>query len=57
MGKFVKGLGGLKMHQRSCRVIHGLNNELCAELEEQNADDNTEGVLADDEVTNLLNYG
>jgi hypothetical protein len=41
------------MHQRSCRVIHGLNNELCADLEEQNADDNTEGVLADDEVTNL----
>ncbi|CAB4005389.1 Hypothetical predicted protein, partial [Paramuricea clavata] len=42
------------MHQRSCHVIHGLNNELCADLEEQNADDNTEGVLADDEVaTNL----
>ena len=41
------------MHQRSCRVIHGLNNELCADLEEQNVDDNTEGVLADDEVTNL----
>jgi hypothetical protein len=42
------------MHQRCCRVIHGLNNELCADLDEQNADDNTEGVLADDEVvTNI----
>jgi hypothetical protein len=56
-GKIFKRTRGLKIHQRSCCVIHGLNNELCAELEEQNADDNTEGVLADDEVTNLLNYG
>ncbi|CAB4043481.1 Hypothetical predicted protein, partial [Paramuricea clavata] len=52
-GKICKGTRGLKMHQRSCRVIHGLNNELCTDLEEQNEDDNTEGVLADDEVTNL----
>ena len=53
-GKICKGTRGLKMHQRSCRVIHGLNNELCADLEEQTADNNTEGVLSDDEVaTNL----
>ena len=44
---------GSQVHQRSCRVIHGLNNELCADLEEQNADGNTEGVLVDDEVTHL----
>ena len=34
-GKICKGARGLKMHQRSCQVIQGLNNELLADLEEQ----------------------
>jgi hypothetical protein len=35
-GKMCKGARGLKMHQRSCRVIQGLNTELCTDIEEQN---------------------
>ena len=35
-GKVCKGARGLKMHQRSCRVILGLNNELRADLDEEN---------------------
>ena len=34
-GKVCKGARGLKMHQRSCRVILGLNNELRADLNEE----------------------
>jgi hypothetical protein len=30
-----QGARGLKMHQRSCRVIQGLNTELCNDIEEQ----------------------
>ena len=33
------------MHQRSCHVINGLNNELCADLEEQVAENNTQEDL------------
>ena len=40
-GKICKGARGLKMHQLSCQVIHSLNDELCADLEEQIAVDNT----------------
>ena len=36
--KVCKGARGLKMHQRSCRVILGLNNELRADLDEENND-------------------
>ncbi len=35
-GKVCKGARGLKMHQRSCRVISGLNTELRADLDEEN---------------------
>ena len=35
-GKVCKGARGLKVHQRSCRVILGLNNELRADLDEEN---------------------
>ena len=35
-GKVCKGARGLKMHQRSCGVILGLNNELRADLDEEN---------------------
>ena len=34
-GKICKGARGLKMHQCSCRVIHGLSTELYADIEEQ----------------------
>ena len=33
-GKVCKGARGLKMHQRSCRVIFDLNDELCADLDD-----------------------
>ena len=34
-GKVCKGARGLKMHQRSCRVILGLNEELLEHVIEQ----------------------
>ena len=40
-GKSCKGTRGLKMHQRSCRVIHGLNNELLTDLEQQSTENST----------------
>ena len=40
------------MHQRSCRVVHSLSNELCADLEEQIAVDSTD-AQADDEITTI----
>ncbi|CAB3998171.1 Hypothetical predicted protein, partial [Paramuricea clavata] len=43
-GKICKGTRGLKMHQRSCQVIHGLNDELCADLEEQITTDNSVNI-------------
>jgi hypothetical protein len=51
-GKICKGTRGLKMHQRSCRVIHGLNSELCSDIEEQAADNSTDGVLTVGEANN-----
>ena len=36
-GKVCIGDRGLKMHQRSCRIISGLNNELRADLDEENS--------------------
>ena len=50
-GKICKGNRGLKMHQRSCQVLNGLNNELCADLEEQIAD-NAEDITTDDQPCN-----
>ena len=35
-GKVCEGARGLKMHQRSCRVILALDNELRADLDEEN---------------------
>ena len=40
-GKSCKGTRGLKMHQRSCRVIHGLNDELLTDLEQQSTENST----------------
>jgi hypothetical protein len=37
------------MHQRSCQVLHGLNRELCADVEEQIAD-----ISAEDQPSNTL---
>ena len=48
-GKVCKGNRGLKMHQRSCQVIHGLNNELCADLEDQIADNNNADFTVEDQ--------
>ena len=47
-GKICKGARGLKIHQRSCQIVHGLNDELRAELEEQIKTNNTEHVLEND---------
>ena len=44
-GKICKGARGLKMHQRSWQVIHSLNDELCADLEEPITNDNTNNIL------------
>ena len=53
-GKICKGNRGLKMHQRSCRVIQGLNNELCADPEEQITDNNTDTAV-DKELNTISN--
>ena len=53
-GKICKGTRGLKMHQRSCQVLHGLNDEMRADLEEQmmnNNDDTRESDNCDSDVT------
>ena len=34
-GKACKGNRGLKMHQRSCQILHGLTNELLDDLAEE----------------------
>ena len=40
------------MHQRSCQVIHGLNDELSADLEEQITTDNTADTPENDNSIN-----
>ena len=54
-GKICKEARGLKMHQRSCQVIHGLNDELCADLEEQITTDNTENISENEHNGNDIN--
>ena len=54
-GKICKGARGLKMHQRSCQVIHGLNDELCADLEEQITTDNSENISENEHNVNDIN--
>ncbi|CAB3982987.1 Hypothetical predicted protein [Paramuricea clavata] len=49
-GKVCKGARGLKMHQRSCRVIQGLDSEIRTDLEEQNNSD-TENIPEMDQST------
>ena len=40
------------MLQRSCQVIHSLNNELCTDLEDQIADNNTADFTVEDQSSN-----
>ena len=54
-GKICKGARGLKIHQRSCQVIHGLNDELCADLEEQITTDNSENISENEHNGNDIN--
>ncbi|CAB4013493.1 Hypothetical predicted protein, partial [Paramuricea clavata] len=51
-GKICRGARGLKMHQRSCQVIHDLNDELSADLEEQITTDNTADTTENDNSIN-----
>ena len=47
-GKVCKGARGLKMHQRSCWVIMGLNNELLQNVfEQEESNNNCAGDLDD----------
>ena len=50
-GKVCKGARGLKMHQRSCRVIQGLDSEFRTDLEEQNGNSDTENIPEMDQST------
>ena len=51
-GKTGKGARGLKMHQRSCMVILGLNNELLKDVLEQEESNND--CMEDlDDITNI----
>ncbi|KXJ07397.1 hypothetical protein AC249_AIPGENE12732 [Exaiptasia diaphana] len=50
-GKNCKGIRGLKSHQRSCRVIHGLNDDLRADIEEQLNDDFIDSTNGTDHVS------
>ena len=56
-GKSCKGTKGLKMHQRSCRVIHGLNDELLADLEELSTEDSGNGSFHStaEDIDNMAN--
>jgi hypothetical protein len=47
-GKICKGTRGIKMHQRSCRVILGLNSELLEDLFEQAESNNVDSEDVDD---------
>ncbi len=47
-GKICKGTRGINMHQRSCRVILGLNSELLEDLFEQAESNNVDSEDVDD---------
>ena len=57
-GKVCKGQRGLKMHQRSCRLIHDMDSELQQDIVDQNyldlADLNEVGENANDNITTVL---
>ena len=53
-GKICRGHRGLKMHHGSCQVIHGLNDELCEDLEE-NMENNDMELSTDDKVNTNSN--
>ena len=51
-GKHCKGLKGLKAHQRSCRIILGLHENLRNDLDEENYDDIDENTFGDTNDSN-----
>ena len=54
-GKVCKGLRGLKMHQRSCRVISDLEGEVFESIEEDiTGSYNNDDASGDDNTTNIL---
>ena len=56
-GKVCKGNRGLKMHQRSCRVVWGLNDELRADLNNNNTGLADQEFNADSVNVPLINSG
>ena len=46
-GRLCKGNRGLKMHQRSCRVVLGLNDQLLADLNDAVLTDQESGDVGD----------
>ena len=52
----MQGARGLKMHQRSCQVIHDLKDELCKDLEEQITADNLENTSENDHRGNISDF-
>ena len=54
-GKMCKGFRGLKMHQRSCRVISDLEGEVFESIEEDiTGSYNNDDASGDDNTTNIL---
>lgn len=54
-GKLCKGNRGLKMHQRSCRVVHGLGDELRQDLQEELLQDTDSHTTAEVHTEDALN--
>ena len=51
-GKKCKGLRGLKAHQRSCRTIKMLCNEVLDDLNSNNRTDQQEEITIDENIVN-----
>ena len=51
-GKKCKGLRGLKAHQRSCRTINTLCNEVLDDLNSNNRTDQQEEITIDENIVN-----
>ena len=56
-GKSCKGKRGLKMHQRSCRVLHGLNDELLTDLEQQSIENTDSATHATHSTVEEIHIG
>ena len=53
-GKICKGARGLEMHQRSCKVISGLTDELLEDLKNQEESNNNATVNLDNDLLILI---